>query len=293
MLEKIYTNRVLTTIAPAALVLLLMTTPGCAQDEAEMPALDAVTRAALDAAIAGSHRSEQNRARDRYRKPVEVLEFLGFRSDMTVVEIWPGGGWYTEVLAPALQERGKLYAAQYSANPRYAYQRRYFGAFLTKTGENPDVFREVEITTLRLPDQLAAAPPGEADMVLTFRNAHNWVDPGYGEGAAQAGFKAMYDVLKPGGVLGLVDHRWPDPATEDPAAENGYISEERIVAMAEAAGFVLEASSDLLRNPADTHDHPEGVWTLPPSLALGDTDREKYLQIGESDRMLLRFRKPE
>ena len=161
MLEKIYPNRVSTAIAPAALILLLMTTPGCAQDEAETPAMDAVTRAALDAAIAGGHRSEQNSARDRYRKPVEVLEFLGFRSDMTVVEIWPGGGWYTEVLAPALKERGKLYAAQYSPNPRYAYQRRYFGAFLTKTGENPDVFRDVEITALRLPDQLRPREPRE------------------------------------------------------------------------------------------------------------------------------------
>ena len=162
-----------------------------------------------------------------------------------------------------------------------------------KPSQQPDVYNQVVVTTINSVGGEPMAPLNSADMVLTFRNAHNWVDPGYGEGAAQAGFQAMYDALKPGGVLGLVDHRWPDPATEDPAAENGYISEERIVALAEAAGFVLEANSDLLRNPADTHDHPEGVWTLPPSLALGDTDREKYLQIGESDRMLLRFRKPE
>jgi len=211
---------------------------------------------------------------------------------MTVVEVWPGGGWYTEVLAPALKENGKLYAAQYSPNPRYGYQRRYFGGFLLKLGEHPDIYRDVEITTLKFPEDLAAAPAGSADLVVTFRNAHNWVDPGYGEGSAALGFKVMFDVLKPGGILGIVDHRWPDPSTEDPGAQNGYISEERIIEFAEAAGFELAARSDLLRNAQDTHDHPEGVWTLPPSLALGDTDKDKYLQIGESDRMLLKFDKP-
>jgi len=129
-------------------------------------------------------------------------------------------------------------------------------------------------------------------MVVTFRNAHNWVSPGYGANTGAVTFQVMFDVLKPGGVLGIVDHRWPDPATEDPDADDGYISEDRIIAMAEAAGFKLEARSDMNRNDNDTHDHPEGVWTLPPSLALDDQDREKYLAIGESDRMTLKFVKP-
>jgi len=254
--------------------------------------LDATTSAALDAAIAGDHRSEANKARDSVRRPKETLAFFGFRSDMTVVEIWPGGGWYTEILAPVLKESGKLYAAQYTVNPSFTYQRAYFGAFLSKLGKHGKIYRDVEITTLDFPYALAIAPAGSADMVLTFRNAHNWVDPGYGTQADTLSFKVMFDALKPGGVLGVVDHRWPDPKTEDPNAGNGYISEERIISMAEAAGFELAARSDMNRNPKDNHEHPEGVWTLPPSLALGDQDREKYVAIGESDRMTLKFLKP-
>jgi len=255
--------------------------------------MDAATSAAVDAAIAGDHRSDENKARDKFRRPKETLAFFGFRSDMTVVEIWPGGGWYTEILAPALKESGKLYAAQYSVNPFYGYQRRYFGAFLTKLGENYKVYRDVEITTLDFPYSLNIAPAGSADMVLTFRNAHNWVNPGYGAHSGPLAFKVMFDALKPGGVLGVVDHRWPDAKDEDPKAENGYISEERIIALATAAGFELAARSDMNRNAADDHEHPQGVWTLPPSLALGDKDREQYVAIGESDRMTLKFVKPE
>jgi predicted methyltransferase len=254
--------------------------------------LDDATNEALDAAISGEHRSDDNKARDTFRRPKETLAFFGFRSDMTVVEIWPGGGWYTEILAPALKENGQLYAAHYSVNPSYGYQRRYFGTFLSKLGADPDLYREVKITHLDFPYELNIGPSGSADMVLTFRNAHNWVNPGYGEGAEPLSFKVMFDVLKPGGVLGIVDHRWPDPANEDPAADNGYVSEERIIALAEAAGFKLDGRSDMHRNAKDTHDHPEGVWTLPPSLALGDTDKDKYIAIGESDRMTLRFVKP-
>jgi predicted methyltransferase len=255
--------------------------------------LDTTSSAALDAAIAGEHRSAENKARDVFRRPKETLEFFGFRSDMTVVEIWPGGGWYTEILAPALKDSGKFYAAQYSVNPNYGYQRRYFGAFLTKMGETPDLFRDVEITHLDFPYELAIAPEGSADMVLTFRNAHNWVNPGYGAHAGPLAFKVMFDALKPGGVLGIVDHRWPDPANEDQDAEDGYVSEDRIIALAKAAGFELAERSDMNRNSKDDHDHPEGVWTLPPSFALGDKDREQYLEIGESDRMTLKFVRPQ
>ena len=254
--------------------------------------LDGTTSSALDAAIAGDHRNDANKARDEFRRPKETLAFFGFRSDMTVVEIWPGGGWYTEILAPALKESGKLYAAQYSLNPSYGYQRRYFGGFLLKLGEKPNIYRDVKITTLDFPYALAIAPAGSADMVLTFRNAHNWVNPGYGTHAAALRFKSMFDALKPGGVLGVVDHRWPDPETEDQSAENGYVSEDRIIKLAETAGFELAARSDMNRNSKDPHVHPEGVWTLPPSLALGDKDKEKYEAMGESDRMTLKFIRP-
>ncbi len=254
--------------------------------------LDDATRAALGNAVIGEHRSQDNKARDKYRRPVETLEFFGFRSDMTVVEIWPGGGWYTEILAPALKENGKLYAAQYSVNPPFAYQRRYFGSFLSKVGETPDLYRDVIITAMDFPYQLEIAPAGSADLVLTFRNAHNWVGRGYSKSTAGLAFQAMYDALKPGGTLGVVDHRWPDPDNEDYLSENGYVSEERLIALAEEAGFEFAGRSDLNRNPKDTHDYPEGVWTLPPSFAMDDQNRNKFAAIGESDRLTIKFLKP-
>ena len=252
------------------------------------------TAAALDAALAGAHRSEANRARDRYRHPKETLEFFGLRPDLTVVEIWPGGGWYTEVLAPVLRERGKLYVAQYGSRPPFPYQQREMDTLAGKMRAAPDVYRSVSPTALNFfTNEVAIAPPGSADLVVTFRNVHNWFQEGYGPpNAPDLAFKAMFDALKPGGVLGVVDHRWPDPATEDPRAANGYVSEQRVIELAEKAGFELAGRSDVNSNPRDTHDHPQGVWTLPPDLALGEQERAKYLGIGESDRFTLKFAKP-
>ena len=251
--------------------------------------------AAIDAALAGSHRSDANKARDRYRHPKETLEFFGLRPEMTVVEIWPGGGWYTEILAPVLRERGKLYVAQYGSKPPFPYQQREMDTLAGKMRANPDLYRAVTPTALNFfTNELAIAPPGSADLVVTFRNVHNWFQDGYGPpNAAALAFKAMFAALKPGGMLGVVDHRWPDPATEDPTARNGYVSEQRVIELAEAAGFELAGRSEVNRNPRDTHDYPEGVWTLPPDLALGERDREKYLAIGESDRLTLKFVKPD
>jgi predicted methyltransferase len=253
---------------------------------------DAATSAALDAALAGSHRSERNKARDRYRHPKETLTFFGLRRDMTVVEIWPGGGWYAEVLAPVLKGQGKLYEAQYGPNTAFDYQREEMASLQDKVRKNPDVYGEVKFTALWSPGELTIAPPGTADLVVTFRNVHNWLAPQYKQDPAKL-FSAFYTALKPGGVLGIVDHRWPDPKTENPTAANGYVSEQHVISLAKAAGFELVGSSDINRNPKDTHDHKNGVWTLPPDLSVpAGEDRQKYIDIGESDRLTLKFRKP-
>ena len=254
---------------------------------------DPATRKAVTAAIQGDHRDQDNRARDADRQPYQTLEFFGFRSDMTVVEVWPGWGWYTEILAPALKDRGVLYAAQFGVNPRFGYQRRGLGEYLKILGRQPDVYGDVRVTSLRFPQQLEIAPAGTADMVLTFRNVHNWVMKDYGGGRyAGVVFDAMFEALKPGGILGVVDHRWPDPETEDPMSANGYISAERTIKLAQEAGFKLAGRSEHLANSRDDHQHPNGVWTLPPSLAVGDADPAPYQAIGESDRFVLKFVKP-
>jgi predicted methyltransferase len=268
---------------------MLVPVSSCADDAT----LEAGTSAALDAAINGSHRSAENRARDQYRRPRETLAFFGFRSDATVVEFSPGGGWYTEILAPALRDNGKLYAPHYDMNAG-DYERRSLGGFLQKMGGMPEIYDQVIVTTISNPRGEPIAPPGSADLVLTFRNVHNWLEPGAGgEAGAIARFTEMFRALKPGGVLGVVAHRWPDAATEDPAADNGYVSEDRVIALAAAAGFEFVARSEHNYNPKDSHDHPNGVWSLPPGLDVDDADKDKYRQIGESDRMTLKFRKPD
>ena len=251
------------------------------------------TRSLVEAAIAGDHRSDDNKARDKYRKPLETLDFLGLDAGMTVVEIWPGGGWYSEILAPVLQTDGRFYAAQFDINGPFGYQRRGLGAFLTKAGAAPDLYRDMVITEFEMPYKIDIAPQGSVDMILTFRNVHNLVMEYNGGGKyADLAFQVMFDTLKPGGILGVVDHEWDDVDNEDPNSENGYISRARTIAMAEKAGFELAAESEILHNPKDSKDYPAGVWTLPPSYARGDEDREKYAAIGESDRFLLKFVKP-
>ena len=248
----------------------------------------------LGDAIAGDHRTEDNKARDVYRNPKATLEFFEVEPDMTVIEIWPGTGWYSEILAPYLKDDGTFIAAQFGANPPFGYQRRAYGKFLTKLGETPKLYRDVKITEFSYPYALSLGPKNSADRVLTFRNAHNWVSDLYPDGHfAPLAFQASFDVLKPGGILGVVDHRWDDPENEDPLSGNGYMSEARVIALAEAAGFELAGRSDINANPKDSKDHEKGVWTLPPVLAMGDTDRDAYLSIGESDRMTLKFKKPE
>jgi predicted methyltransferase len=254
------------------------------------PVTDAATLATLDKAIAGDHRSAQNKARDAFRHPKETLKFFGFRQDMTVLEIWPGGGgWYAELLAPALREHGHYIAAGMDPKSTSKYVQDNLKKFADKVAARPDVYDRAKLTTLQAPNELHPVPDGSVDMVLTFRNVHNWM----GNGSADAMFKAMYAALKPGGILGVEEHRAKNTGPQDPKAESGYVRTDYLVALAEKAGFKLIGESEVNANPKDTADHPNGVWSLPPTLDGGDTDRDKFIAIGESDRQTLRFRKPE
>jgi predicted methyltransferase len=243
----------------------------------------------LDQAANGSHRPAENIARNVWRHPIETLSFFGIRDDMTVVEVWPGGdGWYTEILAPYLRDKGKLYAANYDGSTGVEYFIKAEKAFKDKLAANPAVYDKVVVTALMPPAKLEAAPPGSADLVVTFRNLHNWVR----DDKAEVMFKAMYDALKPGGVLGLVAHRGSDDMVGPEAAKTGYLAESEALRVATAAGFKFVEKSDINANPKDTKDHEGGVWSLPPNFRLGDKDRAKFAAIGESDRMTMKFVKP-
>lgn len=262
-----------------ALHLLLMTffTTSAHSNEAER----------LTAAATGSHRSAENIARNAWRHPVETLEFFGIKNDMQVAEIWPGSkGWYTEVLAPYLRENGKLIAISYDGSTGVDYFARGEKKFLDKLAASPDLYDKVALTNLMPPKSIPDSDVAEdVDMVLTFRNVHNWVR----NGIAEDMFKQMHAILKPGGIMGLVAHRGTDEMTTKEHASTGYLAESVIISLAERNGFEFIDAAEINANPKDTKDHPEGVWTLPPSFRLGDTDREKYEAIGESDRMTLKF----
>jgi len=239
---------------------------------------------ALVKAVQGDHRSDKNKARDQYRHPVETLDFFGFAPTMTVVEITPGGGWYTEILAPALKGQGKLYGAHYPDTGEDNYFSKSRQRLEKKLASNV-VFSEVVLTDFVPRKESELAPQGSADLVLTFRNLHNWKP----EGVEQV-FKDAYNALKPGGVLGVVEHRLPAGVSPEKAA--GYVSEAITIKQAKAAGFRFAGASEVNANAKDMAQHPKGVWTLPPVLRLGDEHKAKYLAIGESDRMTLKFVKP-
>jgi len=239
----------------------------------------------LRALAEDASRSPAHRARNPYRHPAETLDFFGIRADMTVVEISPGGGWYTEILAPFLRQRGQLYAAGYDPESESEYYRKGAARFRAKLAADPSRYDRVRVTVFDPPDKLEAAPPGSADMLLTFRNFHNWM----GEGSADRALAGFARVLKPGGILGVVQHRAEPSAAQDPKASKGYVREDHLIELAERAGFDLVARSEINANPRDTRDYPDGVWTLPPSFTLGDVDRDRYAAIGESDRMTLKF----
>ncbi len=241
---------------------------------------------ALVAATKATTRTPANVARDRYRHPVETLAFFGVKPTDTVVEIWPSGGWYTEILAPYLAAHGSFYAAGPTA--------KALATVTAKQAAAPAAYRTMHLATFPAPaastDAAAAVPAGSADVVLTFRNVHNWR---FGKtDQTQAAFDQMFAMLKPGGTLGLVEHRLPETAVGIEEARSGYMKRSSVIAFARRAGFRLVGEGKVNANPKDTHDYPKGVWTLPPSYAEGDTDRARYSAIGESDRMTLKFVKP-
>lgn len=243
--------------------------------------------AAISSAVADQARASQS-ARDKFRNPAETLEFFGVKEDMTVVEIWPGGGWYTSILNPIVKDKGQLIGAHfYMFEGAPGYYKRSLDGFNDKVANNP-LFKGINITEFHPSKALDIAPEGSADMVLTFRNLHNWYMADSDDGVLNS-FKAFHKALKKGGVLGVVDHRMPENLDQEKYKRSGYIKQSYAIEMAKKAGFKLVATSEINANGKDTAMHPRGVWTLPPRLALGEEDKEKYMDIGESDRMTLKF----
>ncbi len=272
------------TTAPA-------TKPAGAPDQPASPTPPAkaseATAARLDTILAGSWRSDKNKARDQYRHPKETLMFFGVKPGDTLIEITPGGGWYTEILAPLMKGSGTYVAAVGKPkNPEGEVARDQSG-IRKMFADDPAEYGEAKIVEF---DGQAPnfGPPNSADVVVTFRNVHNWV----GAGTAPQMFKAFFDVLKPNGVLGVEDHRAADGANVEETKDKGYLPTDYVIKLATDAGFRLASKSEINANPKDTKDYEKGVWTLPPTFELGDKDHDKYAAIGESDRMTLKFVKP-
>ena len=259
------------------------------ETEAEAGLLEQAPYGSLAWAVEGDWRGDQTE-RDEWRNPQETIEFLDIDPSGTIVEIWPGAGWYTQVLAPWIAANEGRYVAAYfptaGEERLIAFRDNYVERF------SDPRYGEIEMTEFG-PETGPILAPGSADRVLTFRNVHNWMSRGFAEKA----FADFYEVLAPGGVLGVVEHRLPASREQDPRAASGYVQEDYVVALAQEAGFELVEASEINANPADAADHPFGVWTLPPVSRIGedageDFDPDYYTSIGESDRMTLRFVKP-
>ncbi|MDP2007973.1 MAG: methyltransferase [Rubrivivax sp.] len=277
-------RRVILTL-PCALAAAAL--PGCAQQPTA--ATVAGADAALQAAVDGAHRSPAYRARDAWRHPRETLAFFGLQPTHSVVELQPGGGWYSEILAPLLRERGRYFAAHFAADTTNAYQRRARAGFVARLAQAPAVYERATLGTL--PGAAGFTdiqPPGGADLVLTFRNVHNWVQ----DGSLDTTLRACLALLKPGGTLGVVDHRAAPGTTLEAMKKSGYVTEALMEERARAAGFTLAAKSEINANPRDSKDHPGGVWSLPPTLSGKDVNRALFVAIGESDRFTHRYVKP-
>ena len=265
--------------AAAGLALLIA---ACASGSSRQTTAEALTNI-----LAGPQRSEADRARDLYRHPKETLLFFGIRPEMKVLEVWPEPGWYTEILAPLLREKGQYYAAVIAADPGSKYVTGRLEEFHQKLAAAPALYDRVQVVSFA-GDGSELVPPVSLDMVLTFRNIHNWMS----RGTAEQAFHSMYQALKPGGVLGVTEHRGKADVPQDPRAKSGYVNEDYAIRLIESQGFRLVAKSEVNANPKDTKDYEQGVWTLPPTYRLGDKDHDRYAAIGESDRFTLRFIKP-
>jgi predicted methyltransferase len=246
------------------------------------------TALALDNILAGNQRSAESSARDHYRHPKETLLFFGIRPEMKVLEVWPEPGWYTEIIAPLVREHGKYYAALIAPDPESKYVTAQLADYQKKLADNPAMYGAVDVVTFPL-DGGDVVPAGTLDMIVTFRNIHNWMAR---DQASQA-FATLFKALKPGGVLGVVEHRGNAAVAQDTKAKSGYVNEDYAIKMIEGQGFKLVGESQVNANPKDTKDYEQGVWTLPPTYRLGDKDKDKYTTIGESDRFTLKFVKPE
>jgi predicted methyltransferase len=264
------------------------------QDAATEKAAPAPVEGTLEWAAAGPWRIDPDR--DRWRHPVETLRFWGLAPGMTVVEIFPGRGWLTSVLAPYLaKNNGRLYAATFDPSTATPAQQETLGYFREKFVDDPKKFGAITLTVLS-PSATGVAPPGSADLVIVARNLHTLM----GEGYAEKAFADFYRALKPGGILGIEQHRASSTGVPDPQATNGYVQEAVVKMFAQEAGFEFVGSSEINANPRDDRDHPFGVWTLPPTLRtapIGEEpnprfDAAPFRAIGESDRMTLKFRKP-
>jgi len=248
-------------------------------------AAPAAPDAALTAAVADPGRTATFVARDKARHPAEELAVFGITPKMTVVELWPGGGYWTEILGPYLKQSGTYYVALNA--PGDAEEDVGTQKWRARMAAEQPRLGTIHETMLGK-DHYDIAPAGSADLVLTFRNLHNWMDDGYAEQVLDAAFKA----LKPGGILGIEEHRGRNDKPQDPHAKDGYVREDYTIALAKKAGFKLAGSSEINANPKDTKDWVDGVWTLPPTLSQKDKDRDRYLAIGEADNFVLKFQKP-
>ena len=269
-------KRVLAALVAALLI------AGCA-----MTSTRQATAQALDNILADPHRPQADQDRDRYRHPKETLLFFGIRPEMTVLEVWPEPGWYTDIIAPLVRDQGKYSAAVIEPDPGSRYITARLDAFHNRLAADPTLYGKASVVTF--PSTGAdVVKPGSVDLVVTFRNLHNWMEAG----TASQAFATMFKALKPGGVLGVVDHRGNPALPQDPKAKSGYVNQDYAIQLIEAQGFRLVGTSEVNANPRDTKDYEQGVWTLPPTYRLGDQDRQKYAEIGESDRFTLKFQKP-
>lgn len=261
---------------------------------ASLLAMSATTTYAdpISDAVKSEHRSAEAKLRDEYRHPQQTLRFFDIQPTDTVVEVAPGGGWYTDILAPLLDEQGQLIAAHFFVDDdANDYYKKSLKNFKEKVASHPP-YKNIKVTAFHPTKALEITEAGSADAVLTFRNVHNWYFNA-ADKALENAFGAFYQALKPGGVLGVVEHELPESAADSDMEKSGYMKRSVVIEAAKAAGFELAAQSDINANSRDNANHPKGVWTLPPSLRLGEQDRAKYLAIGESNRMTLKFVKPE